>query len=106
MAVCCVCLVHPPILLDSYGSEFGPPQTFEHAGWYLDDLAYVLLVGNAIVELLIGGFAHVWGLTLSQLHKLFTIDVSHVDAISSQEFLQQVYDVGDGAPLADIGTLE
>jgi hypothetical protein len=89
-------LIHPPVLLNSDSSEFGPPRSLEHPRRYLDDFADILLVSDAIEQLFIGGFvSHVLRLTLSERHQLLTIYVGQVYLISGQELLKQVNDVRD-----------
>ena len=60
-------LIHPPVLLNSDSSEFGPPWSLEHPRGYLDDLTDILLVSYAIEQLFIARFVpHVLRLTLSE----------------------------------------
>jgi hypothetical protein len=80
LSVGSVCLVHTPVLLDSYGCEFRPPRTFEHPGWNLYHLAHIVFIRYAIIELLVARLSHICRLTFCQVHKRFAVNVGKINA--------------------------
>ena len=48
LVVCCVCLVHAPVLLNGDGCELWPSGSLEHPGGDLDDLEHVVFINYAI----------------------------------------------------------
>lgn len=102
-------LVHPPVLLYSDRGQLGPPRSLEHPGGNLDDLAHIVFVRDAVEQLFIARLVSQIlgaGRCLSERNQLLAVDVSQVDLVSGQELLEKVDDVGDRAPLGDVGALE
>ena len=64
LAVCGECRVHPPVLLNGDGRKLGTPRPLEHSRWDFNDLAHIIFVGNAVIELHVVWLSHVRGLGL------------------------------------------
>lgn len=98
--------VHPPVLLDGNRRQLRSPRAAEHAAGDLHYLTHVFLVGDAVEKELIGRLLHIWPCLRGQGDQLFTVNVSQIDSECREEFLKEVNNVGDRAPLGDVGALK
>ena len=92
-------LVHSEVFLEHLGGKNGPLRSLEHACWYLDQLADLILVGDAVEHLLLGWLIQVLS---SQLDQRPAVNVSQLDVEVSEELLKVHQDEGDRAPLVDV----